>query len=70
MPIFEYRCKDCGHKFEKLVRGKEKVSCPECGRGRLDKLFSVFGMKSGDKFIPSEGNSCGGCSASSCEGCR
>ncbi|HEY5532859.1 MAG TPA: zinc ribbon domain-containing protein [Candidatus Anoxymicrobiaceae bacterium] len=70
MPIFEYRCKACGNKFEKLVRGNEKVACPECGKGKPDKLFSVFGVKSGGKFTPSSGGSCGGCSASSCEGCR
>lgn len=70
MPIFEYRCRVCGRKFERLVRGNEKVVCPECGAGRLQKLFSVFGVKSGDSFTPSTGSSCGTCSASSCEGCR
>lgn len=70
MPIFEYRCRSCGRRFEKLVRGREKVTCPECGRGALDKLFSVFGVKSGEKFTPSGGSSCGTCSATSCDGCR
>jgi putative FmdB family regulatory protein len=70
MPIYEYRCKACGKKFEKLVRGQEKVTCPKCGKGRLDKLFSVFGVKSGDSFTPSSGSSCTSCSASSCEGCK
>jgi len=70
MPIYEYRCKACGKKFEKLVRGQEKVTCPQCGKGKLDKLFSVFGVKSGDSFTPSSGSSCTSCSASSCEGCK
>ncbi|MFH1151436.1 MAG: zinc ribbon domain-containing protein [Actinomycetota bacterium] len=70
MPIYEYRCKGCGCRFEKLVRADEKVRCPECGKGSLDKLFSVFGVKSGDKFTPSSGSSCSSCSASSCEGCK
>lgn len=70
MPIYEYKCKGCGNKFEKLVRGHEKVACPKCGKSRLDKLFSVFGVKSGEKFTPSGGNSCGSCSASSCDGCH
>ena len=70
MPIYEYKCRDCGKKFEKLVRGREKVTCPKCGKGRLDKLFSVFATRSGDKFTPSSGGGgCGGCSASSCDGC-
>ncbi len=70
MPIYEYRCKSCGKKFEKLIRGSEKVKCPGCGKGSLDKLFSVFGVKSGEKFTPSSGSSCSSCSASSCEGCK
>ena len=69
MPIYEYKCKACGNKFEKLLRGQEKVCCPKCGKGSPNKLFSVFGVKSGEKFTPSSGSSCGGCSASSCDGC-
>ena len=69
MPIYEYRCKGCGHKFEKLVRGSEKVCCPKCGKGSLDKLFSVFGVKSSGKFTPSSGSGCSGCNASSCDSC-
>lgn len=72
MPIYEYKCSSCGCKFEKLVRGKEKVTCPQCGKARLEKLFSVFGVKSGDRFTPSSGGggSCSSCSASSCESCK
>jgi putative FmdB family regulatory protein len=49
MPIYEYKCTKCGHKFEKLVFGKEKLKCPKCGSNVLEKLFSVFstGKKSG-----------------------
>lgn len=70
MPIFEYRCEGCGKRFEKLVRGDEDVRCPDCGSGGVTKLFSRFGVKSGDKFIPSTGSSCNTCSATTCEGCK
>ena len=69
MPLYEYRCGACGNKFEKLVRGKEKITCPRCGDAKPRKLFSTFGVKSGDKFTSSSGSSCGTCSASSCDGC-
>lgn len=69
MPIFEYRCEGCSKKFEKLVRGKEKIECPVCGSRRLTKLFSTFGVKSGDRFTGSTG-SCSSCSASSCDSCK
>ncbi len=45
MPIFEYRCEDCGTKFEKLVRRAEdapQLECPECGRKRVKQEFSTF----------------------------
>jgi putative FmdB family regulatory protein len=51
MPIFEYKCDDCGTKFEKLVRrlGGEDVSCPSCGEGRLTQQFSTFAAHSNGK---------------------
>ncbi|HSU83590.1 MAG TPA: zinc ribbon domain-containing protein, partial [Thermoanaerobaculia bacterium] len=34
MPIYEYLCRDCGHRFEILQRmgqGPEGLICPQCG---------------------------------------
>ncbi len=43
MPIYEYRCQDCGTKFEKLVRNQEAPKeCPSCGKERLTQEFSTF----------------------------
>lgn len=45
MPIFEYSCKSCGLRFEKLVRGESGESalrCPSCGGEQLQKEFSTF----------------------------
>ncbi|MBN2134838.1 MAG: zinc ribbon domain-containing protein [Acidobacteria bacterium] len=41
MPIFEYECKKCGARMEKLVRnGNEpEVVCEKCG-GEVTKLIS------------------------------
>ncbi len=40
MPIYEYQCKGCGHKEERLMKmiGKREVSvgCPRCGN-RLER---------------------------------
>jgi putative FmdB family regulatory protein len=41
MPIYEYVCGDCGQEFELLVRGSEKLSCPSCGKSKLNKQLSV-----------------------------
>jgi putative FmdB family regulatory protein len=46
MPIYEYRCRQCGEKFDKLVRSttdESELSCPYCGSKQTDKLLSVFG---------------------------
>ena len=42
MPIYEYRCKKCGYKFEELVLpGEEEPKvCPKCG-GELERLFGT-----------------------------
>lgn len=45
MPIYEYACKKCRHQFEELVRGKEKPACPKCKSKDLEKLISLWAMK-------------------------
>lgn len=45
MPIDEYRCEECGERFEKLVRRAEPgepVRCPRCGAAETRKQFSSF----------------------------
>lgn len=43
MPIYEFRCKDCNKKFEKLVLGKEvDLYCPKCQGKDIERLFSKF----------------------------
>ena len=50
MPIYEYRCEDCGTKFEKLVRRQGDVpglECPSCGQKHLRQELSTFAAHSG-----------------------
>jgi putative FmdB family regulatory protein len=46
MPIFEYRCMQCGDAFETLqARGGEAApSCPRCGAAGAERLLSVFAV--------------------------
>jgi len=46
MPIFEYKCKACGHVAEVLVRSGNsgRPPCPKCGSHDTEKLFSAFGL--------------------------
>jgi putative FmdB family regulatory protein len=44
MPIFEYVCKECQHKFEALVFGQQKAACPKCESKKLEPQLSVFAV--------------------------
>ena len=41
MPLYEYQCEKCGHRFEKIQKFSDKPikRCPECG-GRVKQLIS------------------------------
>jgi putative FmdB family regulatory protein len=43
MPLYEYKCKSCGLKFEELMTGSEdtKVACRSCG-GESERQMSRF----------------------------
>jgi putative FmdB family regulatory protein len=52
MPIYEYRCQECGEKFEKFVRSMNNpgpevkwIRCPKCGGQKVEKLLSAFGLQ-------------------------
>jgi putative FmdB family regulatory protein len=45
MPIYEYRCRECGEVTEALVPmgGKPDVACAKCGSKKTERKFSTFG---------------------------
>lgn len=62
MPIYEYRCEECGHTFDKFVRSMAnavEVECPQCHSVKCKKNISLFGTTSSTR-------SSSGASASSC----
>ena len=42
MPLYEYECFVCGHRFERIRRVEEasNMTCPECG-GSVRRLLSA-----------------------------
>lgn len=44
MPIFEYKCRSCGHCFEKLVRHGVTPDCPACNAADPEQLLSLPGI--------------------------
>ncbi|MCD5412029.1 zinc ribbon domain-containing protein [Thermodesulfovibrionales bacterium] len=67
MPIFEYKCGECGQEFEKLVFGNQEITCSKCESKNTNKKMSVFGM-SGVENPTSSG--CSSCSSSTCSSCK
>jgi len=66
MPIFEFRCLECGDLFEKLfITSDEKVDlvCPECQSMSLERVVSrtnyAVGVKSVGKQPKITTKSCG-----------
>jgi putative FmdB family regulatory protein len=61
MPIFEYICRDCHHRFETLVTAERQPKCPTCDGRELDKQLSTFAVstKSGRDALPA--GACGTC---------
>lgn len=74
MPIFEYKCSDCGSQYDVLHKGAENpdiVQCPSCESRSYVKKFSTFAAATGGSVssAPScEGGSCGVPSYNSCAG--
>ena len=42
MPLYEYQCKKCAHRFEKIQKFSDKLvkKCPECG-GPVEQMISA-----------------------------
>jgi putative FmdB family regulatory protein len=82
MPIYEYRCTNCGHEMEAVQKISEDplLNCPTCSQDALKKRISAAGFrlkgggwyetdfKSGKKKNVSGGDSNSGGSSSGASG--
>jgi putative FmdB family regulatory protein len=75
VPLYEYRCKQCGHQFEKIqsFSAPDVTECPVC-KGELERLISApavqfkgsgfystdYGSKNSSKGPSKSGESNGG----------
>jgi putative FmdB family regulatory protein len=76
MPIYEYACPRCDHRFE-LRRGMsaadDPVDCPACQSPEVQRLISrvvCFSKGEGGQMASVGGGGCGGCAGSSCGSCH
>jgi putative FmdB family regulatory protein len=51
MPMFEYRCKQCGHHMDVLVKSSQQkisvVVCDKCGSKDTEKAIAGFSVGQG-----------------------
>lgn len=59
MPLFEFVCKKCGNKFEKIVFSinNEEIKCPSCNSNEVEKQFSTFSSTSSSNSCSNKGSS-------------
>jgi putative FmdB family regulatory protein len=66
MPIFEYRCADCGRVTEFLEKADAdgEHRCEECGGADMQKTFSAFSARMAPSASPAP--SCESCPSGTC----
>ena len=75
MPIYEFACDKCKHRFEQLVASmstRKSPPCPQC-QGKTSRQMSVFAAHSGTSDAPCgpggqacQMNMAGGCPGGGC----
>ncbi len=70
MPIYEYKCCECGNEFEELVSGQNDLPpCPKCKSEKVTKLMSACAVQTDGSGgggmpdfggMPPMGGGCGG----------
>lgn len=48
MPLFEYKCEECGSEFEKLISSskRDEVGCNKCDNPKASRQLSTFAAHS------------------------
>ncbi|MDM8515857.1 zinc ribbon domain-containing protein [Desulfobacterales bacterium HSG16] len=73
MPLFDYKCEDCGKSSEALIFGADdSPKCKFCGSNKMEKLLSAHSSLSGPfkSSMPGHGDTaCCGSSPGQAAGC-
>jgi len=71
MPIYEYECRNCSGRFEKIVY-KESAStkCVACGSSRVEKCISGFAVVGSNSIKSPDPTGCSTCGAERPGMCR
>lgn len=84
MPIYEYRCSECGFQQEYIQKMSDAplTTCPQCGKEAFTKLLSAAGFqlkgsgwyatdfKGGSQAPKKEETAAPACGAGACPACQ
>ncbi|MGQ9495711.1 MAG: FmdB family zinc ribbon protein [Thermoanaerobaculaceae bacterium] len=65
MPLYEYKCEQCQHRFEvfqRLGQGADGIRCPKCGSENVKRMLSTFASAKSSSFASSGSSSSVSCS--------
>ena len=65
MPIYDFKCTRCGHRFELFttIARRDSAACPKCG-GKVGRVYEgkwSMGVKAGSSGGCDCGGNCAGC---------
>lgn len=69
MPIFEYVCSKCEHRFEALLFGSQKAACPKCKSKELAPQLSVFAVSAKGSGASAASSAASSTAAGGCGSC-
>jgi putative FmdB family regulatory protein len=62
MPIYEYKCDNCGNHYEQIRRmadADSALECPDCRSERVKRQLSSFATTSGGTSMAAAESPCG-----------
>lgn len=45
--LYDFKCLECSHEYEKLTRLTDAQECPKCGSGRVVRTYTKAQFKIG-----------------------
>lgn len=45
LKLYDFKCYDCGHEYEKLTRLTDTQECPKCGSTKVERIFTKSQFK-------------------------
>jgi len=72
MPIYEYRCQDCGSQFEALRSMKDadtNIHCDKCSSHKTRRVLSTCYARVDGDSSRSGSSGCASCAGGACSSC-